>query len=349
MIREIFFEKKTLKIKIPKIIAEIGVHHDGNLELAKKYIDKAYENGADAVKFQSYKASTIATKKAASYWDLKKNPIKSQYKLFSQNDKFWKKEFEELKTYSDKIGIEFLSTPFDSESAYFLNDLCDVFKISSSDLNNKPFIELISNFKKPILLSTGASSLNEINTTIKWIKKSGVHNICLLHCVLNYPTEDDYANLNRIKILQEEFKNCIVGYSDHTLPKDFKVLISSYLLGAKVIEKHFSINKSLPGNDHFHSFDSNDLNFFKSLLVEYDTILGVGDDDLESQKISRLNARRSCVSKGNIKAGSIITEQMITFKRPGHGVQPKDMDKLIGKISLIDIQDDTTLLLEMFK
>ena len=151
MISEIFKKTTTTQITIPKIIAEM-VFITMELGFAKRYIDSALENGADAIKFQSYKASSITTKKAPSYWDLNKNPIDSQYKLFTKNDKFWKKEFEELKIYSDNIGIEFLSTPFDIGSANFLNALCSVFKISSSDLNNKPLVEFISKFKTNIVI-----------------------------------------------------------------------------------------------------------------------------------------------------------------------------------------------------
>ena len=150
------YEPKLYK---PFIIAEAGVNHEGSMQIAKRLIEEACEGGADAIKFQTYKANTIASKNSPAYWDTTKEPISSQYELFCKHDKFWKKEMEELKSHCDKVGIEFLSTPFDIESAKFLNDLMDVFKISSSDITNKPFIEFICNFKKPIILSTGASFL----------------------------------------------------------------------------------------------------------------------------------------------------------------------------------------------
>ena len=334
---------------MPKIIAEIGVHHEGKIDLAKKYIDFAKESGADAVKFQSYKAETITTKSAPSYWDLKMNPIKSQFQLFSQNDKFWKKEFEHLKLYSDSIGIEFLSTPFDFESAKFLSELCNVFKVSSSDLNNKPFIEYLCSFNKPIFLSTGAAYDNEISETLSWINSKNIYDICLLHCVLNYPTERKHANLNRIKFLKEKFKDCIIGYSDHTLPENLNCLISSVLLGSRVIEKHFSLDKNLSGNDHFHSFDPSDLKRFKKIISNFLVLLGDGSASVNTQEISRKNARRSCVSFGLIKKNSLITREMITFKRPGIGVQPKEIDKIIGKKAKFDIEDDTTIQFDMLE
>lgn len=349
-IKELINNSFNHKILIPKIIAEIGVHHNGDINLAKKYIEFAKEGGADAVKFQTYKASSLTTKAAKSYWDLKKNPIDTQFKLFSQNDKFWKREFEILKTFSDNNDIEFLSTPFDFESAKFLNDLMDVFKISSSDLNNKPFIEYISSFNKPIILSTGASLIKEIEDSISWIEKKSDIRYCLMHCVLNYPTLNKHANLSRIKILKNKFKKALIGYSDHTLPiENLDVLISSYILGAKIIEKHFTLNKLENGNDHFHSIDINDLKFLRKKLNLISEILGTGNDEIEIQKISRENARRSCVSNKEIKKGQVITYEMLTFKRPGTGIPPKDAYKIIGKKSKITIKEDTTIIQEMIE
>ena len=159
------------RLRLPYIIAEAGVNHEGDMELAKRLIDEAKEGGADAIKFQTYKAETIASRDSPSYWDLTKEPTDSQFKLFKKYDKFWKKEYETLKLHCDQVGIEFLSTPFDVESARFLNDLMKVFKISSSDLNNKPFIEFLCGFGKPILLSTGAAYLWEIEQAVGWIER----------------------------------------------------------------------------------------------------------------------------------------------------------------------------------
>ena len=236
------------------------------MDMAKRLIYEAKEGGADAIKFQTYKAGKIASKHSPYYWDISKEPTKSQYKLFKKYDKFWKNEYEELKLLCDDIDIEFMSTPFDFESAKFLNDLMDVFKISSSDITNKPFIELIADFQKPIILSTGASEHNEIKQSINWIStKSKINTHCLMHCILNYPTSNENANLGMLLDLKVNYPSFILGYSDHTLPEEMKTLEIATLLGAKVIEKHFTHDKNLKGNDHYHAMDMNDLKIFRKI------------------------------------------------------------------------------------
>ena len=243
------FKDPQKKLSIPIIIAEVGVNHECNMEMAKRLICDAAEAGADAVKFQSYKADTIAAKDSPAYWDTTKESATSQYSLFKKYDKFWKNEFIELKKICDQEKIEFLSTPFDIESATFLNDLMDVFKISSSDITNKPFIKFICSFKKPVILSTGASNMSEINEAVGWINEFNLP-YALLHCILNYPTNDENANLLMIKDLIDSFPQTIIGYSDHTLPKDMKVLEIASILGCQIIEKHFTLNKNLKGNEN---------------------------------------------------------------------------------------------------
>lgn len=332
----------------PYIIAEAGVNHEGSLELARRLIEEAKEGGADAIKFQTYKASKIASKDSPSYWDLSKEPTDSQYKLFQKYDKFWKNEFEVLAGYCEQVGIEFLSTPFDVESAVFLNDLMDVFKISSSDLNNKPFIDFLCQFGKPIILSTGASFLWEVEQTLSWIDKHG-NDVALLHCILNYPTEDTNANLAMIQGLAHKFPDHVIGYSDHTLPKDMKTLEVATLLGAKIIEKHFSHDKSLPGNDHYHAMDKLDLkHFHKRMDVLLDLLGSDVRQPLPSEERSRANARRSLVAARYIPAGHIIEADDLTWKRPGKGIDPKDFDRLLGRKACQDIHDDTILFWSMF-
>ena len=239
----------------PFIIAEAGVNHECDMDVAKRLINEAKEGGADAIKFQTYKAEKIASKHSPYYWDISKEPTKSQYKLFKKYDKFWKNEYEELKLLCDDIDIEFMSTPFDFESANFLNDLMDVFKISSSDITNKPFIELIADFQKPIILSTGASEHYEIKQSINWLTtKSQIDTHCLMHCILNYPTSNENANLGMLIDLKANYPSFILGYSDHTLPDEMKILEIATLLGAKVIEKHFTHDKNLKGNDHYKCY-----------------------------------------------------------------------------------------------
>lgn len=340
---------RTQNISRPYIIAEAGVNHEGDLDLAKRLIDEAKEGGADAIKFQTYKAATLAAKKSPAYWDLKQEKTTSQYLLFSKYDKFWKNEFEIIAEYCNKADIEFMSTPFDDESAKFLNDLMKVFKVSSSDLNNKPFIEYICAFQKPILLSTGAAYLWEIEQAVSWIERLE-NSVAIMHCVLNYPTEDYNANLAVINTLRSKFPQNCIGYSDHTLPKDMKALEIAALLGAKIIEKHFTHDKNLTGNDHYHSMDKNDLKKYCSSLDTIITLLGNESCTvLPSEGLSRKNARRSLVSKRDIKKGQVISREDITYKRPAYGIDPRDTNDLIGRKANCKIKEDSILQWNMFE
>lgn len=333
----------THEVINPYIIAEAGVNHEGSMDLAKRLIDEAAEGGAQAIKFQTYKAETIASKHSPYYWDIAKEPTKSQFELFKKYDKFWKKEFEELKNYCDKVNIEFLSTPFDAESAKFLNDLMPVFKISSSDITNFPFIELMCSFGKPIVLSTGASYLWEIQQAVDIINKYG-NKLCLMHCVLNYPTPNKNANLGMIKDLKLKFPNNITGYSDHTLPQQMDVIHSAVLLGATVIEKHFTFDKLLPGNDHYHAMDKDDLKlFWKKWSITRELIGTTNISSLPDEEPARLNARRSLVAATNIPKGKKIELSDITWKRPAHGISPKYYKEIVGKVAIDNIEEDTIL------
>lgn len=330
-------------IERPYIIAEAGVNHEGDMRIAKRLINDAKEGGADAIKFQTYKAETIAAKNSPSYWDLTKEPTRSQFELFKKYDTFRKKEFEELKVCCDEVGIEFLSTPFDIESASFLNDLMPAFKISSSDITNRPFIEYICEFGKPIMLSTGAADLDEIQEAVGWIDRFG-NSLALLHCVLNYPTSDRNANLGMIHGLRRAFPDRIIGYSDHTLPGDMKNLEIATLLCATVIEKHFTHDKSLPGNDHYHAMDKKDLLLFRERLDTLFAILGNFEvKALIEEKPARLNARRSLVAAKPIAKGSTVVPGDLTFKRPAHGISPKFINDVVGKKALRDITEDEIL------
>ena len=321
----------------PFIIAEAGVNHECDIDLAKRLIDEAAEGGANAIKFQTYKANTIASKDSPSYWDLNEEPTESQFKLFKKYDKFWKKDFEILKLYCDTVNIEFLSTPFDLESAKFLNDLMDVFKISSSDITNKPFIKAICKYRKPILLSTGASFLKG-------------NQGALLHCVLNYPTQNQNANLLGIKTLKSHFPDNIIGYSDHTFPGDMKNIEIATLLGARIIEKHFTYDKTLVGNDHYHSMDKSDLKRLKERLSTIKIILGDGSfDEMTTQNKARDNARRSLVLSRDLVKGDTIKLDDLTWKRPGLGISPKDIDIVVGSTISNNIKEDTVLTWEMVK
>lgn len=330
-------------ISRPYIIAEAGVNHEGSMDTAKRLIDEAKEGGAHAIKFQTYKAESIAAKDSPAYWDTSKEPTESQYKLFKKHDKFWKEEFVALKEYCDKTGIEFLSTPFDIEAAEFLNDLMPVFKISSSDITNKPFIEYICNFSKPIILSTGASYLHEIEEAVYWIDNYDIP-YALLHCVLNYPTYDENANLGMIKGLKNKYPNTVIGYSDHTLPNKMKNLEVATLLGARIIEKHFTFNKALPGNDHYHAMDMADLKVFNERIDKLMELLGSHKvSSLPSENKSRDHARRSLVAVNSISKGSVFSFKDLTWKRPASGISPKFIDQVIGKKASRNIEADEIL------
>lgn len=334
---------KSHTFERPYIIAEAGVNHEGSMELAKRLIDDAAEGRADAIKFQTYRASTLSSKNSPSYWDLSKEPTTSQYELFKKHDSFWKNEFENIKKYCDEVGIEFMSTPFDKESAFFLNDLMDVYKISSSDITNKPFIQYICQFNKPVILSTGASFLHEIAEAVEWIDAAG-NPLALLHCVLNYPTADENAALGMIPALQKIFPEKIIGYSDHTMPGKMDMLHSATLLGARLLEKHFTFDKNLPGNDHYHAMDKNDLKFFNKRIT--DTLAAIGEMKVRSlpdEDIARKNARRSLVTSRAVSAGKIIEADDLTFKRPAFGISPRHYDEVIGMKARYNLDEDTVL------
>lgn len=341
------------------LIAEIGVNYYdiakkekvSPLDAAKLMILKAREAGIHAVKFQSYKAETLAAKESPSYWDTNEETETSQYSLFKKYDSFGEKEYDSLYQYCESIGIEFLSTPFDIESADYLDNMMNVYKISSSDLNNLPFVAYQAKKNKPILLSVGASNEEEIRRTVELIRKYNKQPIVLLHCVLEYPTPYEHANLNKIVSLKKAFEDCYIGYSDHTKPEtNYEVLKTAYNLGAQVIEKHFTLDKSLPGNDHYHAMDEKDAaNIIKE--IEYlDRIRGSYSlVCLNSEQTARANARRSLVSNCDIKAGSVISEEMLTFKRPASGIGANEYDNLIGRTAKEDIEEDTVLQWMMFE
>lgn len=329
------------KVIKPYFIAEAGVNHEGSIDNAYRLIDEAKEGGADAIKFQTYKAEKIASRYSPSYWNLEYEPTTSQFELFKKYDSFTNNDYEKLKKRCDEVEIEFMSTPFDMESAKFLNDLVKIFKISSSDITNKPMIQLIDSFNKPLILSTGASSLDEISLSESWV--SNKENLILLHCILNYPTLDENANLGMVLDLKDKFRYPI-GYSDHTLPGDMSNLIYAMLLGVLVIEKHFTFDKTLPGNDHYHSCDLNDLKLYQEKVLNLEKILGSFEKSfLKSEEVSRKNARRSIVAKKSISKGHTINAEDFTFKRPGTGIPPYKIEEISGMILNKSIEEDELL------
>lgn len=336
--------------KKPFLIAEIGVNYYdiatakniSNIDAAKLMIKEAKNAGADAVKFQSYKADTIASKNSPAYWDISEEPTSSQYELFKKFDSFGKEEYEELSEYCKELGIIFLSTPFDFDSIEYLDEIMNFYKISSSDLTNIPFIKAIAKKQKPVILSTGASTLEEIKTAIKTIEEEGNNKIGIMHCVLSYPTNYEDANLLMIKNLKEIFPNYDIGFSDHTKPDNsMLILTTAYFYGANIIEKHFTLDKTLKGNDHYHAMDPNDIEKFKDNISLIKKINGqFMKEPLKCEETARKQARRSIVTTTNIAIGEIITKNMLTFKRPGTGISPVKLNSILGKVAKIAIKAD---------
>lgn len=336
-----FFDKAK-----PYIIAEIGVNHEGSFKKAIELIDLAKKGGADAAKFQSYKANTLASKNSPSYWDTSKESTKSQYELFKKYDLFNQKEYIELSEYCKKVNIDFLSTPFDDDSVEFLSHLVPFFKVASADITNIPFLRKIAHKGKPIVLSTGAANLSEIEIAVSTIKEISGYYPELMHCILCYPTKDENANLSMIKHLKTCFPESVIGYSDHTIPdKSMTTVVSSFLLGAQIIEKHFTYDKKLPGNDHYHAMDINDLKNLKVNLNKVIKLLGIEKykKPIKEEEISRKNARRSIVTKYNLKVNHILKEEDITYKRPGTGISPIYWDEIIGKQLRVNVSEDHLL------
>jgi sialic acid synthase SpsE len=327
----------------PYIIAEAGVNHECVLDNAYRLIDDAYSAGATAIKFQTYKAGRLAVRNSPAYWDLNSEPETSQYKLFKKYDKFNQRDYYKLFQRCSDVGIEFLSTPFDLVSYDWIKELISIIKISSSDLNNLPFVEKLALSGKPVLLSTGAAHLWEVKRTTQLLESCNT-SFGLMHCVLNYPTLDHDANLIFMKVLQKAFPDIPIGYSDHTKADSTEVLTTAYTLGARIIEKHFTFDKTKKGNDHYHSMDKRDLMLLRS---KFDFIRGLLGNKIDEALIGELNARkfarRSIVTARAIAAGETITEEMISFKRPGTGIPPTELSNVVGRKTQKSIQRDTII------
>ena len=345
--------------KKPFLIAEIGVNfYDiakkegmSDMDAAKLMIDEAKACGVDAVKFQSYKAETIASHNSPAYWDLSEEPTTSQFELFKKFDKFGAEEYRELADYCREVGIMFLSTPFDFDSVDYLDEFMDIYKISSSDLTNIPFIKYIAGKNKPILLSTGASTMKEIKDAVRAIEEVSTVDIAIMHCVLSYPTAYEDANLLMIKDLDKQFPDYEIGYSDHTKPdENMVILTTAYNYGAVILEKHFTLDKTLAGNDHYHAMDPSDVSKFRKNVEFLSKINGSSNKQpLICESSARREARRSIVAKKDIKKGKSISLEDVTFKRPGTGISPSEIDSVIGKTANTDICEDTLIDFEMLE
>ena len=337
----------------PYVIAEMGVNFYDTarvlnislLDAAKMYIDAAAKAGINCAKFQSYKAGTIVSKNSPAYWDTTKEPTKTQYELFLKYDSFGESEYRELCDYTHAKGMDFTSTPFDYASADYLESMVDFYKISSSDLSNLPFIRHIARKGKPVYISVGASYISEVDEAVRILVEEGCPDIVLFHCVLSYPTDPTDANLRIIETLKKTFPNVRVGFSDHVAPDEtMMTLAAAYMLGAEVIEKHFTLDKSLPGNDHYHAGDPDD---FRKAIANFkwiDSVLGSSEKTvLECEKVPRREARRSLVLTHDMKAGDVLKEEDMMPKRPGTGISPRYTDIVIGRQIKGDFPEDTIL------
>ena len=332
--------------KKPFLIADIGVNYYdiaqkeeiSDIDAAKLMISEAKKVGIDAVKFESYKTENLLSEES-----------QTQFDLFKKYDKFVVDEFRQLADFCSELKIKFLSTPLDFESADYLDEFMDIYPISSSDLTNIPFIQYIAKKNKPILLLTGAATLNEIKQAVKAIEEVSTVDIAIMHSVLAYPTEYRDANLAMIKDLVQNFPEYEIGYSDHTRPdSNMFVLTTAYNYGAEIIEKHFTLDKSLPGNDHNHSMDPEDVMVFKTNVGFLSQLSGMKNKQpLICESSAKRASRRSIVLTKDIKKGDIITADLITFKRPGTGISPARVDDVVGKTALVDISKDTLIDFDM--
>ncbi len=332
------------------IIAEAGVNHENDLETAVRMVDAAAEAGADAIKFQSYKAGTLASRYSPAYWDRSKEAASSQYELFQRYDGLDARDYRRLARRAAEKGIAFMTTCFDEGFVDELADVVPAFKVASADITHYPLLKRIASAGKPVLLSVGAATVGEIDEAVRLLRSHGCSEIALLHCVLNYPCPPEVANLSAISTLRQVFPEMVVGYSDHVPPLPGLLQLSTaWMLGARVVEKHFTLDKTLPGNDHYHAMDPEDLRAFRAQLDTLRLLLGDGQVGYKaSQAQARQFARRSLVAARKLLVGQPVAEDMIAVKRPGTGIAPQHLDMLLGARPLVDIEEDAVLQWDMF-
>lgn len=321
------------------IIAEAGVNNNGSLDMAKKLVDMAKECGADIVKFQTAKLDSLVSKSAHMADYQKKNTGVEE----SQKDMLSKlllsfEDFVELAKYCKQVGIHFLSTPFDIESIQFLNDMQDIWKVPSGEITNYPYLVEIGKTKKKVILSTGMAEMEEIQAAINVLKENGTGDITILHCTTEYPASIKDVNLNVMQTMREEF-GYPVGYSDHT--QGIEIDLAAVALGATVIEKHFTLDRNLPGPDHKASLEPDELKAMVDGIRKIEIALGSKEkkpSDIELK--NRLVARKSIVAKVSIKAGEELTKENITTKRPGSGINPMRWNEVIRTKAIRDFEED---------
>ncbi|MEM4261168.1 MAG: N-acetylneuraminate synthase [Candidatus Woesearchaeota archaeon] len=324
------------------IIAEAGVNHNGSIDLAYKLIDEAKNAGADAVKFQSFKASNIVSKKAekAEYQKRTTDTNESQYEMIKKLE-LSLEDHVNLINYCKKKEIEFLSSPFDLDSIDTLNNLgLETFKIPSGEIINLPYLRKIGKLNKNIILSTGMSDLGEIEDALDVLIKNGTdkEKITVLHCNTEYPTPYEDVNLKAMLTIKKAF-NIKVGYSDHTT--GIEIPIAVVALGAEIIEKHFTLNRNMEGPDHKSSLEPSELEKMIKAIRNVEEALGDGiKRPSKSELKNKPIARKSIVAIREIKKGEIFNENNIGAKRPGYGISPMRWDEVIGKVAKRDFKED---------
>lgn len=332
------------------IIAEAGVNHNGNLDMALELVDVAAEAGADCIKFQTFKAEQVVTKKGKMADYQKKNIGKTE----SQLEMIKKLELPEefyppiIKRCKEK-GIIFSSAPHGGiESAKLLMTLGLPFiKVGSGDLTNKPFLDYLASLDIPLIISTGMSSMKEVVEADLWLRKAGAREYVFLHCTTNYPCPLDEVNLSAMKTMMERFPNVLIGYSDHTL--GYEVVLAATACGARVIEKHLTLDKNLLGPDHVASSDPEEFTKVVGVIRNVEKILGSPEKkpNPSEEKIMKV-ARKSIVSIRDIKKGEKLDPSNIGVKRPGGGIDPKKFEDIIGKTAKKDIKGDSLLTRDVF-
>lgn len=322
------------------IIAEIGVNHNRNIELAKQMIDAAKEAGADIVKFQTGIAENLISRYAekADYQKVTTGAEESQLDM-CRKLLFPLEVFKELKAYCEEKEIEFLSTPFDLASIEYLEQLgMKRWKVPSGEITNLPYLIQIAKTKKPVILSTGMSTLEEVEAAVAILKEYGCEKISLLHCTTEYPALYEDVNLKAMDTLKEHFQE-EVGYSDHT--QGIAVSIAAAARGARIIEKHFTIDQNLPGPDQKASLEPREFKEMVQAIRNIEAAMGDGiKKPSELEKKNRIAARKSIIAAKNIRQGEMFTEQNLTVKRPGSGISPMAWNDVIGKAAKRDFTED---------
>lgn len=322
------------------VIAEAGVNHNGDISIAKQLIDAACDAGADAVKFQTFKAENLVCKTAekAEYQRETTDSAETQYDMLKKLE-LTRRMHEEMMQYCDEKKIMFLSTPFDMESIDLLSELgIKIFKIPSGEITNRPYLRKIARQQKKIILSTGMSTMEEVKAAVAALRENGAKDITLLHCNTQYPTPMADVNLLAMVKMREEL-GLPVGYSDHT--QGIEIPIAATALGAVIIEKHFTLDKNMEGPDHKASLEPNELKQMVEKIRNIELALGDGIKQMSQSEKANINiVRKSIVAKCKIKKGEQFTETNLTTKRPGTGINPMRWDEMIGTTADRDYETD---------